>query len=191
MHTDIPLANISPKWVAFFSHHPPCIHFKDHTFQIGQKLFCIGCYIGYPAGLFGILFGVLAIQQNWLKMTSLLLTGAVGLVLFFLMSVFHWTRWKPLKIAQKFGMGVTGGMLMVYSFVQSPGGVGVKLLNTSFIFTIIMGPILLYHYFSMRNVCDGCPDQWQIPICPVEFCLAKRPDHEGIHDDSPENIPPL
>ncbi|MHA1612958.1 MAG: hypothetical protein ACTSVZ_08670 [Promethearchaeota archaeon] len=195
MHKCNHLTKISPRSVAFFSHHPPCIHFADHTFQIGQKSYCIGCYIGYPAGVLGILFGGIALQQNWLELFSLLLIGVVGLVLFFLLSVFHLTRWKTLKIVQKFGMGITGGMLMVYSYVQSPGGIFVKLLNTSFVFSIIMGPILLYHYFSMRSVCDRCPDQWQLPICSPEYCLARRPipegSHKEIHKETNKDIPPL
>ncbi|TFH29284.1 MAG: hypothetical protein E4G98_04100 [Promethearchaeota archaeon] len=136
----------------------------------------------------GIVLGGIAIQQKWLLARSLLLIGVLGLVAFFLLSVFHLTRWKSLKIAQKFGMGVTGGLILVYSFVQSPGGIGVKLLNTSFILGIILGPILLYHYFSMRNVCDRCPDQWQDPICPPEYCLAHLPDDKKSHEGAREDI---
>lgn len=81
-------------------------------------------------------------------------------------------------MSQKLGMGIFGGLILTYSYITSAGNIGIKLLNTSFIFTIIMGPIFLYHYFSMRRVCDKCEDKWHIPVCPIQFCLAKRPNIE-------------
>ncbi|MCF2138665.1 MAG: hypothetical protein K9W44_01255 [Candidatus Lokiarchaeota archaeon] len=168
-------AYLQKNWISLFSHHPPCSHFQDHTFRIGKYHFCIGCYIGYPAGFLGILLGNIILLQNWLLNIVLLIFGLIGFVLGYIPSFFHWIHRKPLKMLQKFIIGISGGILLFSIYKILPVSPFFKFLNTFFAFNIIMAPVFLKHYFSMRNICDTCPDKWNPEKCPVKFCLAKRP----------------
>ncbi|WP_457557261.1 hypothetical protein [Candidatus Harpocratesius sp.] len=168
-------AYLQENWISLFSHHPPCSHFQDHTFRIGKYHFCIGCYIGYPAGFLGVLLGYLILLQNWMPNIVLLFFGLIGFVLGYIPSFFHWIHKKLLKMSQKLIMGISGGILLFSIYKILPVSPFFKFLNTFFAFNIIMAPVFLKHYFSMRNICDACPDKLEPKKCPVKFCLAKRP----------------
>ncbi|MHA1777385.1 MAG: hypothetical protein DRO88_03140 [Promethearchaeia archaeon] len=161
-------------WISFFSHHPPCGHFQEHTFRLGKRHFCIGCYIGYPSGILSIIITSLWVRRQNVNISLLFYAALVGFIISFLPSVLNLTHRKMAKIVQKVGLGLFGGGFLVALYHLLPLSPFYKALNIFLVFSIIMAPIFLRHYFSMRKICDECPDKWNHEKCPIQFCLAKR-----------------
>lgn len=150
-----------------FSHHPPCNKYKSHTFRIGQYNFCIGCYVGYPAAVAGIIFG------SWLYLgnaTSLYLLLGIGFTCYltFLFSFSRYSEKKPVKMSQKLAIGLGSGFLLVFGFYIFDIWVGFKILIGIGIFFGLLQPIRLFHNAKLIAVCDACTMKETDPNCTEE-----------------------
>ncbi|MFW9894510.1 MAG: hypothetical protein ACFFD7_01750, partial [Candidatus Thorarchaeota archaeon] len=97
------------------SHHPDCEKFSEHTFKIGRRKFCIGCFIGYPVAIIGVLtlfFIKLAININ----SQFLFVTGIILMSFFILSPLKFTKIKWVKILQKILFNLGGAFIFWWIF---------------------------------------------------------------------------
>ena len=119
------------------SHHPDCEKFKNHTIKIGSMRFCIGCFIGYPTAIIGILlFNVFKIYLL-LDSITLLVCGII-LLSFFLLSPLNLTKRKGIKIFQKFCIGL-GSIFFFWWIWTLSADIIFNLLLFILIFGVIVG----------------------------------------------------
>jgi len=158
----------------FFSHHPSCSHYQNHTLnfpKIRLRL-CIGCFIGYPSALLSILLGIYFIYPAISQKIYILIFGII-LFSFQFLSLTKLTEIKPIKIIQKFLIGFGAGQVLVVSYNLFQGSVLVKLIGVWGIMLIFMGPIGFLHYRTMRDTCDNCLDRENSPEC-IYFKVKPR-----------------
>jgi len=144
----------------FFSHHPSCSHYQNHTLNFRMMRFrlCIGCFIGYPSALLSILLGIYFIYPSISQKIYILLFG-IFLFSFQFLSLTKLTEIKPIKIIQKFLIGFGAGQILVVSYNLFQGSVLMKLIGVWGVMLIIMGPIGFLHYRTMRDTCENCPER--------------------------------
>jgi hypothetical protein len=82
------------------NHHPEREKFKNHTIKLVSCHFCIGCFVGYPTAIIGILLFRIFEFYALFNPNTLLLLGTAFL-LFLLLSPLNLTNQNVVKIFQK------------------------------------------------------------------------------------------
>ncbi len=157
------------------SHHPACEKFKNHTFKIGKVDFCIGCFIGYPAGILAIILGTyfhhkLQISTISLLYVGLFLQSSMGL------SLFQISEIKWVKIIQKLFTGFGGGLILLYVYFSTIGSVWHKLFEVWGMFMILMAPLTILHYLNLKKTCKFCDSDYRENVC----LFVKKPQDQNI-----------
>ncbi len=147
-----------------FSHHPPCNKYRTHTFQIRYYNFCIGCFIGYPAAVGGI------ILSTWLYLSqsiSLFLLLGIGILCYltFLLSFSKYSEIKWVKIAQKFAIGLGSGFILVFIFFIFEVWIIFKIIIGFGFFVALLQPIRTFHKAKLIAVCNACQVKDTDPNC--------------------------
>jgi hypothetical protein len=146
------------------AHHPNCDRFKNHTFKIGRYQFCIGCFIGYPTAIIGI------IVIRILNLTKLLdsiyfIVIALPLIATFLFSPLNLTKLKIIKIIQKFLIGL-GSSFLFWWILILPNPIHINII----IFFLIFGPLMIilnaYHAYGFYKECKRCEFAMNWNSCP-------------------------
>jgi len=147
-------------WPLLLSHHPECDKFDNHTISIGKVKLCIGCFIGYPTAIIGI------ILINYLNITDIIpnynfFIIAIILISTFFMSPLHLTRVKFVKILQKFLIGV-GSAFLFWGIWSLPNPVLINYIIFIYTFTILLGVLNFYHVLGFLRTCYKCetPFSW-------------------------------
>ncbi|MGQ4876424.1 MAG: hypothetical protein ACP6IY_20360 [Promethearchaeia archaeon] len=141
-------------------HHPECSKFKGHTLNIGKYGLCIGCFVGYPTAILSaIIMGIINIEK-YLSIEILFILSASFLGTYFL-SPLNLTRWKKIKIAQKFCLGL--GFAFLFWAITS---LSTSFVNKIFLYFGIFGTIFfllnVQHAYSFYKSCKKCetPFAW-------------------------------
>ena len=106
------------------SHHPNCSQFAHHMVVIRGRKYCIGCFfntIFFFLSL-GFLFATWLIDPSFLDRSWLFYGGAVGLVMYLLVSLLHLSEGTKSKIATKFLLGVSFSSIVI-SIIIAGGSV--------------------------------------------------------------------
>ena len=142
----------------WLSHHPKCENFKNHTFSLFGSKFCIGCFIGYPSAILGLIVATQLIEISE-KYSELVFWMGIGFTLSILLSFTSLTEIKSIKMAQKIFMGFGSGCFLTYLF-YIPGVPTVlkwvTVIFTAFTLNLVMNVV---HYRSHNKVCDECQFQ--------------------------------
>ena len=159
------------------SHHPNCDAFKEHTIKIGKYRFCIGCFIGYPVAILGVLMIFLLdliniIESNLLFITSIILMST------FILSPLKLTKFKAIKIIQKVLFNLGGAFLFWWIFTL-PNHFFINFLLFFLIFGIALALVNAYHAFSFYRTCKKCEFSLNWEKCPgfkalFEYCEANN-----------------
>ncbi len=159
------------------SHHPDCENFKEHTFSIGTKKFCIGCFIGYPFAFIGVI--TIYIINLFLNFSSDLLL-IVGLILMssFILSPLKLTKRKSIKILQKAIFNLGGAFLFWWIFFL-PNPFFINFLLFFFIFSFLLLLVNTYHAYSFYRTCKKCEFSLDWENCPgfkklFEYCNSNN-----------------
>ena len=158
------------------SHHPECNDFKDHTFQLGKQHLCIGCYIGYPSAIIGLLSGVFLIEQDYLH-PRVAFNLSIVLMLFLILSLTNITNIKPIKFAQKICMGVGAGLFLAVSYIIYPASPTMKFFVVIGFTVLLLTPINVLHYIKHNRICERCeftPGWGRCPGYPSDIELLKE-----------------
>ena len=155
------------------SHHPNCDKFKEHTFKIGKYQFCIGCFIGYPVAILGVLIIFLFNLTNIMESTLLFITGII-LMSTFILSPLKLTKFKVIKIIQKILFNLGGAFLFWWIFTL-PNHFFINFLLFFLVFGIALALVNAYHAFSFYRTCKKCEFSLDWENCPgfkalFEYC---------------------
>ena len=138
-----------------FAHHPKCEKFDKDTFRIGSTEFCIGCFIGYPSALIGIIIGYFAFLSPKVN-PIIIIVGSFLMMSTILLSFTTLTEIKVIKMIQKFFIGLGSGIFLGTVYFIFPGGQITKIFGTVFIILLLIFPIQVLHYRNMNKKCDTC-----------------------------------
>ena len=146
------------------SHHPLCEQFKNHTFRIFGRDFCIGCFIGYPAGFLTLLLIFSFRLPSLITPYAFFIISLVfALIYILLASIF--TDSKKVKILSKFFIGGGSGFLVSSIFtLDIPFW-----LRIIFGFVVIQTIVLILGMKRMRSIkkiCNLCEWKRDWKRCP-------------------------
>ncbi|MFX0177787.1 MAG: hypothetical protein ACFE85_16355 [Candidatus Hodarchaeota archaeon] len=146
------------------SHHPNCDKFLNHTINIGNYRFCIGCFIGYSTAIIGIFtIGFLKLV-NILDSISLFFIALI-LMASFLLSPLNLTTLKIIKIIQKFLIGL--GSSFLFWWIRSlPNPIHVNIIFLFSIFGPIIAMLNAYHAYGLYKTCKKCEYAMKWNACP-------------------------
>ena len=169
---------IAREWAKFrpilFAHHPSCKYFTKHTLNIKNLRFCIGCFIGYPSALVSLLLFHNLYFSKYEATPLFIIIGILCFLPIFL-SLTNITKIKPIKIGQKFSVGIGSGMIIAYLLaVVAPSSILSGFFWFFGIISILLAPVGYLHYRTMTAACANCPDQWNPVICDLNYCMAPR-----------------
>jgi hypothetical protein len=153
------------------SHHPSCKKFDKHTIKIGKYKFCIGCFIGYPTAIIGILAFYFLNLSDIFDSTFFFTVGMI-FISFFILSPLNLTKIKIIKIFQKFLIGI--GSVFLYFWIWSLQ----NLFIVNFIYFIMVFGLLLtllnaYHAYGFYKICKNCENSLDWENCPGFQELSK------------------
>lgn len=142
------------------SHHPACESFKGHTINIKKIRLCIGCFVGYPTAVLGIILIDLLNLDMIISSEIFLILGIIFISSFFL-SLLNLIRNKALKILQKFLIGL-GASFLFWGIMLLPNP---KILNIWIAFmtlSFLIGLLNIYHTYTFYRNCAKCeiPFDW-------------------------------
>ena len=142
------------------SHHPECDKFNNHTINLGKLRFCIGCFIGYPTAIIGIILIDLLNISNIIP-TDYFFIISIILISTFFMSPLHLIRVKFVKIIQKFLIGL-GSSFLFWAIWSLPNPLLTNYFIFMYTFSIILGVLNFYHVYGFVGTCYKCdtPFSW-------------------------------
>lgn len=157
----------STKWdkkYILLSHHPLCTNFQHHVFRVRSLHFCIGCFLGYPAAVIGILSYTGLKSAFGLDYLTLLVIG-IGMVSSLSLSLTRLTRKKPVKYLQKILMGFGSALILctVWFVVNDPWWI--QLILTIGIYLLLNLFLSLVHVFTHNKICKNCKIKQSDPNC--------------------------
>jgi len=164
------------------SHHPNCIQFENHTLNIGKKTrLCIGCFVGYPTAIIGILT---IYFLNLVNFFSSIFYFAMGMLLisFFILSPLNLTKIKIIKVIQKILIGI-GSAFLFWWIWTLPNTFIVNLLYFFMVFGSLLALLNVYHIYGFYKRCKECepPFDW-------ENCSGFRDIYKCFKEHNLENI---
>ncbi len=146
------------------SHHPSCKTFENHTFKIGKRKFCIGCFIGFPTAILGIIVIYYSKLVNVLDSKVLLMASMIFLASFIL-SPLNLTKIKIIKIIQKFLIGLGSTFLFWWIWTLQNLFI-INLLYFLVIFCLLLTILTGYHAYGFYATCKKCQYSLNWKICP-------------------------
>ena len=146
------------------SHHPNCKAFKNHTFKIGRFKFCIGCFIGFPTAIIGIIVLPFIKILNILDSTQILIISLVFLSSSIL-SPLKLTKIKLIKMIQKCLIGL-GASYLFWWIWTLPNFFLINLLYFLGIFALLLIFLNGYHAISFYSICRKCEYSREWNRCP-------------------------
>ncbi len=156
------LANEPPSYP--LSHHPNCSRFESHTFSLGRFRFCIGCYIGYPSAIFGLVLGTSLYLPSLVTLWHLFGCGLVA-YLALLASLRKFSEFKYVKILQKISVGTGSGFLIVVGFFLFEVPLVIKFSFAALVLLGLLLPVRAVHLRKAINICVSCELKWIDPQC--------------------------
>jgi len=150
-------------WPLILSHHPECEKFNNHTLNIGRVRLCIGCFIGYPTAIIGIIL-INYLNISKIFPTDFFLVISIILISTFFMSPLHLTRVKSVKIVQKFLIGL-GASFLFWWIWSLPNPLLTNYFILMFTFSILLGVLNFYHILGFLGTCYKCDTPFSWGIC--------------------------
>lgn len=151
----------------FLSHHPECESFKDHTLKCGKVNLCIGCFIGYPTALV-TLFLIRISNLHFLFNSQISLILSILFIGSFFLSPLNLTKYKKIKILQKFLIGI-GSALLFNWIMERPYSFNINFRTAFFVFYIQVVLLNIYHAYGILNSCYKCETPFSWGKC-AGFC---------------------
>ena len=159
------------------SHHPNCDKFREHTFKIGKRSYCIGCFIGYPIAIIGVItiyFINLVIGIS----SQFLFTAGTILMASFIFSPLKLTKKKIIKIIQKILFNLGGAFIFWWIF-SFPNPFYINFILFFFIFSILLLLVNSYHAYNFYRTCKKCNFSLDWENCPgfkalFEYCALNN-----------------
>ncbi len=146
------------------SHHPLCDQYKEHSFHLFGRDWCIGCYIGYPSGILMLIMGYLTGLFQILEVSALFITGA-SLMGSYILSIVGLTKIRWIKIFSKIPLGIGAAFLIAGLFSLS-GPIWLSFLLSFLLIQIFITIINVKRALEMKKTCAECEYASNHNICP-------------------------
>lgn len=170
----------------FWSHHPMCEKYKDHSIHLFNKDLCIGCFVGFPSGYIMLfigyvtgLFGLFDTMQLWYI--------GLALVSVYLLSIFGLMKSKKMKIFSKILIG-SGAAFLVAAVFSYPDPFGVKLVITFLIIGLLLSVINIIRLLKMNRKCKKCEYKRDLDHCPGFGKIIEQMSEKGFHSTPEKKI---
>lgn len=171
------------------SHHPECEKFeKNHTINAGKYRFCIGCFVGYPSALIGIIvISILNLVDTFNSLCFLI--AALVLISTFFLSPLNLTKIKAIKIIQKFLIGLGSAFLFWYIWTLQ-NSFFLNFIYFILVFGLLLTLLNVYHGYSFHKTCKKCDYSMDWNNCPgfkkINECFEKH--NVNFTFNTPEKI---
>ena len=164
------------------SHHPNCDTFDGHTIKIGKTTqLCIGCFVGYPVAIFGIVIIYLLNLGEIFDSTFFFTIGMIFLSSF-LLSPLNLTKVKAIKIIQKIVIGIGSAFLFWWVWL-TPNPFFINFIYFLMVFGLLLTLLNAYHVYGFYKICKKCdtPFDW-------ETCLGFQEISNCFKENGLKNI---
>jgi hypothetical protein len=151
----------------FLSHHPECESFKEHTLKAGKIKLCIGCFIGYPTAV-GTFFLIRIFNFYFLLSTQPFFILSLVLLGTFFLSPLKLTKYKKIKIIQKFLIGIGAAMLINW-IMERPYSNIINMRMAFIVFYFLFIILNFYHVYGILGSCYTCETPFNWGRC-AGFC---------------------
>jgi hypothetical protein len=156
------------------SHHPKCEQYKDHTFHLFGRDWCIGCYIGYPSGILMLIIGFSTGLFSSLSSRTLWIIGG-SLMCSYLLSIVGLTKIRWIKIVSKIPLGV--GVAFIIGALFS--------YDVKFWFSFLLSFLLVQFFITVINVKRAIEMKKTCAVCEYESdhnnCPGMHPVMEKLN----------
>lgn len=147
------------------SHHPNCDTFDNHTINIGKNTrLCIGCFVGYPVAIFGIVI-IYLLNLGEIFNSTFFFTIGMMLLSFFILSPLNLTKIKAIKIIQKILIGIGSAFLFWWVWSTSNPFI-INFMYFLMVFGLLLTLLNAYHVYGFYNTCKKCDTPFDWEDCP-------------------------
>ena len=147
------------------SHHPNCDTFDNHTLKIGKTTrLCIGCFVGYPVAIFGIVIIYISNLGEIFDSTFFFTIGMIFLSSF-LLSPLNLTKVKAIKIIQKIFIGI-GSAFLFWWVWSTPNTFFINFIYFLMVFGLLLTLFNAYHVYGFYKICKKCDTPFDWESCP-------------------------
>jgi hypothetical protein len=153
------------------AHHPFCSQYEGHTFTLGNRRWCIGCFFNSLSFFtaIAVLFIAFTLSVPFLDRDVLFYGGIIGVVLYFVLSIAGLTDNKVVKGLSKM---LLGSSFAAFSFsVLMLGGdllsnVGIKGIVIFGTYMIAATSMNVKRLLEMDRECQQCEYKMRWSRCP-------------------------
>ncbi len=146
------------------SHHPTCEQFKNHTFRLFGRDFCIGCFVGYPVGFLTFLLIYLFDLPSLIPPYIFFIITVIFAFIYLFISKFF-TGSKKVKILSKIFIGMGSGFLLS-SILTLDFPLWSRILISFLIIQTIISILGLKRMRSIKKTCNLCDWKKDWKRCP-------------------------
>jgi len=145
------------------SHHPECERFQGHTIKIGKYGLCIGCFVGYPAAIIGLIIIRILNLGSIIPSIFFFIFGIV-FIASFIASPLNLIKTKSIKIIQKIIIGI-GSSFLFYWILDLPININFKFNLFLIILWSLLSLFNLHHIYSFYKMCKKCQTPFEWATC--------------------------
>ncbi len=154
------------------SHHPKCEQYQDHTFHLFGRDWCIGCYVGYPSGIFMLIIGFTTGLFTNLPSRTLWVVGGCMMTTY-LFSIFGLTKTRWTKIVSKIPLGF-GAAFVIGAIFSYEIKIWLSLLFSFLFLQFFLTIINIKRALEMRKTCNNCEYKEEHNKCPGMHPIMER-----------------
>ena len=162
------------------SHHPECERFEGHTIKIGKYGLCIGCFVGYPSVIIGLIF-IRIFNLGRIIPPILFLTLGIAFIASFIASPLNLTKNKSIKIIQKIIIGI-GSSFLFWWVLDLPININSKFILFLVIFGSLLSLFNLHHIYSFYRTCKKCQTPFKWATCSGFTSIQNNLQKDGLNN---------
>ncbi|MBN2155529.1 MAG: hypothetical protein JW776_05765 [Candidatus Lokiarchaeota archaeon] len=154
------------------AHHPTCEAFKEHTFHLFGRDWCIGCYVGYPSGILMLIIGYTTGLFQLIDTSTLWIVGWC-LMATYLLSIIGLTKWRWIKIISKIPIGI-GAAFLIAAIFSYPLAWWISFSLSFLLIQFFIIIINVKRAIEMRKICNACEYKSDHDNCPGMHSVMKK-----------------
>jgi hypothetical protein len=153
------------------AHHPFCSQYDLHTISFRHRKWCIGCFFNSTSFFisFAILYVLWILTPFFINRFWLLYGGFVGVLVSFLMSAFHLTENKRIKLFSKLILGFSFAAICLSILIYG-GDISFMLVEKALLIWLFYLPLVAIMIFKRTReiiqTCESCEYKMRWSKCP-------------------------
>lgn len=168
----------------FWSHHPLCDQYKDHTIRLFNKDLCMGCFVGFPSGYVMLFLGSIT---GLFKIFNTMQLWYIGLVLlsFYFFNIFGIIKSKLMRIFIKILLGF-GAAFMIAAVFSYQYPLNMKIMLTFLLIGALLAGINIIRFIKMKRKCKRCEYKGDLKHCPGLSKIIEQLTEKGFSTNKKE-----